>query len=199
MKEQMEGNFYSAAYIAHAFLQPWLQKPTGPNSEGAKHIVFTSSLVAFLPLVGYSHYAPSKFALRALSDTLSQELLLYHPLRNIRTHTIFPGTIFSPGLDVENQTKPGITKKLEESDGGQTPEEAAASSLKGLERGEELITSGILGVALKAGMLGSSRRNGWGIVDTVMGWAVMIVIVIVRRNMDGTVRKWGAERLGKKS
>ncbi|KAK3168844.1 hypothetical protein OEA41_005292 [Lepraria neglecta] len=197
IKEQIETNYYSSAYMAHAFLQPWLQNPSGSKSQEAKHIVFTSSLVAFLPLVGYSLYTPSKVALRALSDTLSQELLLYHPLCNIRTHTIFPGTIFSPGLEIENQSKPAITKKLEESDGGQTCEEVAASSIKGLEKGEEMISSGIMGVALKAGMLGSSRRNGWGIVDTVVGWIVMIVLVVVRRDMDGTVRKWGKERLGK--
>ena len=117
----------------------------------------------------------------------------------MRVHTVFPGTIFSPGLETENLTKPAITKKLEESDGGQTPEEVAASSIKGLERGEELITSGAIGLALKAGMLGASKRNGWGIVDTIMGWIVLIVLVIVRRDMDGTVRKWGKERLGKDS
>ena len=115
----------------------------------------------------------------------------------MRVHTIFPGTIYSPGLETENLTKPGITKKLEESDGGQTPEEVAASSIKGLERGEEMITSGLMALALKAGMLGSSKRNGWGIVDTLMGWVVLIVLVIVRKDMDGTVKQWGKERLGK--
>ncbi len=199
IKEQIEGNYYSAAYMAHAFLQPWLQNPTAPKTKEAKHIVFTSSIATFMPIVGYSPYSPSKFAIRALSDSLSQELLLYQSICDMRVHTVFPGTIFSPGLETENLTKPAITKKLEESDGGQTPEEVAASSIKGLERGEELITSGAIGLALKAGMLGSSKRNGWGIVDTVMGWIVLIVLVIVRRDMDGTVRKWGKERLGKDS
>ena len=196
IKEQIEGNYYSAAYMVHAFLQPWLQNPTAPKTKEPKHIVFTSSIAAFIPMVGYSPYSPSKFAIRALSDSLSQELLLYQAICDMRVHTVFPGTIYSPGLETENLTKPAITKKLEESDGGQTPEEVAASSIKGLERGEELITSGAIGLALKAGMLGSSKRNGWGIVDTVMGWIVLIVLVIVRRDMDGTVRKWGKERLG---
>ena len=197
IKEQIEGNYYSAAYMAHAFLQPWLQNPTVPKTKEPKHIVFTSSIAALISIVGYSPYSPAKFAIRALSDTLSQELLLYQPICDMRVHTVFPGTIYSPGLETENLTKPGITKKLEESDGGQTPEEVAASSIKGLERGDELITSGAMGLALKAGMLGSSKRNGWGIVDTVMGWIVLIVLVIVRRDMDGTVKKWGKERLGK--
>ena len=104
---------------------------------------------------------------------------------------MFPGTIFTEGFDKENLIKPAITKKLEESDGGQTPEQVAAASVKGLERGEELITTnGILGIAMKSGMLGGSRRNGWGIVDTLVGWLVMIIMVFVRRDMDGKVKTW---------
>lgn len=149
--------------------------------------------------MGYSPYAPTKVALRALSDSLRQELQLYRPLCRVETHTIFPGTIFSPGLDVENETKPGITKKLEESDDGQTPEELASTCVRSLEHGDEMVTSGLLAKAMKAGSLGNSSRNGWAIVDTLLAWVVAIVIVLVRRDMDGTVRKWGAERLGKKT
>ena len=148
--------------------------------------------------MGYSPYTPAKQALRGLSDSLRQELQLYHPLCNIKTHTIFPGTIFSPGYEIENQTKPAITKKLEENDGGQTPEEAAATSVNALESGDEMITSGFLAKVAKAGSLGNSGRNGWGIIDTILAWVVAVVIVIVRRDMDGTVRKWGKERLGRK-
>lgn len=130
---------------------------------------------------------------------MSQELLLYAPITPIRTHTIFPATILSEGFDKENLIKPPITKKLEESDDGQTPEQVAAASVRGLERGEELITTnGILGVALKSGMLGGSKRNGWGIVDTIMGWLIMIIMVFVRRDFDGKVKTWGKERLGKR-
>lgn len=201
LKEQMESNYFSSAYVAHAAVQSWVNhfRSSPEPKQPAKHIIFTSSVLAFLPLVGYGPYTPPKIALRALSDTLSQELLLYAPLAPIRTHTVFPGTIFSEGYEKENLIKPAITKKLEESDGGQTPEQVAAASVKGLERGEELITTnGILGVAMKSGVLGGSRRNGCGIVDTVMGWLVMIVMVFVRRDMDGKVKTWGKERLGKR-
>lgn len=72
------------------------------------------------------------------------------------------------------------------------------ASVKGLERGEELITtSGLTGYGMKVGMLGSSKRNGWVVLDTIAGWVVHVVMVAVRRDMDGTVRKWGQERLGK--
>ena len=38
---------------------------------------------------------------------------------------------------------------------------------------------------------------GGGIVDTVVGWLVMIIMVFVRRDLDGKVKSWGKERLGK--
>ena len=200
LKEQMETNYFSSAYVAHAALQLWVNhfRSAPQPDQPVKHIVFTSSIVAFLPFTGYSPYAPPKVALRALSDTLSQESLLYASIVPIRTHAIFPATILSEGLEKENLIKPAVTKKLEEVDDGQTPEQVAAASVKGLERGEELITTnGVLGVARKSGMLGGSRRIGWGVVDTVMGWLVMIVLVLVRRDLDGKVKVWGKERLGK--
>ena len=200
LKDQMESNYLSSAYVAHAAVQSWINhfRYSPEPAQAAKHIVFTSSVLAFLPLTGYGPYTPAKVALRALSDTLSQELLLYAPLAPIRTHTVFPGTIFSEGYEKENLIKPAVTKKLEEADGGQTPEKVAAASVRGLEQGEELITTnGILGVAMKSGMLGGSRRNGWGIVDTVMSWLITIVMVVVRRDLDGKVKAWGNERLVK--
>ena len=200
LKEQMGSNYFSSAYVAHAAVKSWVNhfRPSPQPNQSAKHIIFTSSVLAFFPLTGYSPYSPSKIALRTLSDTLSQELLLYAPIIPMRVHTIFPGTTFTEGLEKENLIKPAITMKLEEADGGQTAEQVAAASVKGLERGEELITTnGILGVAMKAGMLGSSTRNGWGVVDTVVGWLVMIIIVFLRKHFDGMVRSWGKERLVK--
>lgn len=196
LKTQMDINYLSSAYIAHAVVRAWLQHPTipapGTKKPEAKQIVFTSSLASFLYLAGYCHYSPSKVALRALADTLSQECLLYEQHTPIRTHTIFPGTIQSPGLIEENKTKHPITKTMEEGEEGQTPEEVAAKSLKGLERGDEMITtSGITGMAMKAGMLGGAKRSGWGVVDTLLSWAVTIVLVFVRREHDGMVRNWG--------
>lgn len=109
----------------------------------------------------------------------------------MRIHTVYPGTIFTAGLESENLIKPRITKSLEESDGGQSPEDVAAASLKGLERGDESVMTAWLGMAMWAASLGASKRNGWGIVDTIMSWIVSVVMVVVRRDMDGKVREWG--------
>ena len=205
----MDSNYFSSAYIAHAALRTWLKPTPSPSSPSdtksspqtsrtsgetePRHLIFTSTIAAFYPIIGYSPYSPSKSALRTLSDNLSQELHLYDSSSppSVKVHTIFPGTIFSPGLEEENKTKPGITKKLEEDDGGQSPDEVAEKSVRGLERGEELVTTGLLGRAMKVGALGASRRNGWGIVDTIFSWVVSIVMLFVRPDMDGKVKQWG--------
>lgn len=189
----MDSNYFSSAYVAHAALRGWLSPSASPSkATETKHLIFTSSVVAFYPLAGYSPYTPSKSALRALSDTLSQELQLYSKGEAVKVHTIFPATIFTAMYEVENLTKPAVTKKLEESDGGQTPDEVATASVKGLERGEELVTTnGLLGYVMKVGMLGASKRNGWGVVDTITSWIMSIVYIFVRWDMDRTVRKWG--------
>ncbi|MCJ1267539.1 translational activator of GCN4 [Lobaria immixta] len=173
----MDSNYFSAATMAHAVLRSWLvpspSTPSAPSSPASNqrvnHIIFTSSVVAFYPLAGYGPYSPSKSALRALSDTLSQGLQLYpsppHPV--VKTHTLFPATIFSPLLAVENAIKPAVTKILEEGDGGQTPEEAARRCIAALERGEELVTTSWLGVNLRtqkrlaASVVGCGKRKIW--------------------------------------
>lgn len=206
----MEGNYFSAAYTAHAAIRAWLASSSvdpehvRPDAElpEAKHIIFTSSLVAFLPLVGYAPYTPTKTALRALSDTLSQEFLLYAHHTPMRSHVVFPGTIYTASYDRENLTKPAITKKLEEADGGQTADEVARKTIEGLEAGEELVvTSGLLGMAMRSGMLGSSIRGGWlmGTVNTLLGWICSIVLVYVRRDMDSTVKTWWKDGSGVKT
>ena len=62
-----------------------------------------------------------------LAETLQSEFILY----GIDVHICFPGTIFTSGYEHENQTKPKVTLKIEETDGGFPPEGVAAGLLKG--------------------------------------------------------------------
>jgi 3-dehydrosphinganine reductase len=210
LKAQMDANYFTSAFMAHAILKSWL-KPVAtsksvPEREAvpARHLIFTSSVVAFYSLAGYGAYAPGKASQRSLSDTLSQELGLYNGSRRSRTakecpeadvkvHTIFPATIFSPGLEEENKTKPDITKKLEEDDGGQTPEDIAKSTIKSLEKGEYLITTTFLGNLMRACSWGGSPRNNWAL-DILSGGLVGIVWRFVQPDLDGKVSKWGRDK-----
>ena len=71
-------------------------------------------------------HAALELAARGLADTLSQEVLLYP--QDVRVHIVFPGTILSPGFEVEERTKPAITKQLEAADPKQTPDEVARAA-----------------------------------------------------------------------
>lgn len=90
-------------------------------------IVMVSSILGLFGLVGYSQYAPMKYAIRGLAESLRSELILY----GISVHAYFPATILSPGLEEENKTKPKITLDVEGTDEGLTPAQCAKGLLKG--------------------------------------------------------------------
>lgn len=186
MRQQMDVNFWTCVDMAQAVLAAWLAPSAGKGAE--RHLIFTSSVVAFYPVAGYAPYAPSKAAIKSLSDTLAQEVLLYGD--EVKIHTVFPGTISSPGLDRENETKPAITHILEESDPVQTPEVVAAQAIAGLEKGEYLVTVGWLGAAMRACAWGGSARNNW-VLDTIMTWITSIAWGFIGRDLDGKVRAYG--------
>ncbi|PIL32209.1 hypothetical protein GSI_05454 [Ganoderma sinense ZZ0214-1] len=145
-------------------------------------IIFVSSVLGFMGIVGYSNYTPGKFAIRGLAETLHSELMLY----GIDVHISFPATIFTPSYVEENKIKPKITLKIEETDGGKSPEEIAASILKGIEKGNFHITSDILGDIFRGSTAGSSPRNNY-LVDLVYGLIGYIGFPIWRKSVDSMV------------
>jgi 3-dehydrosphinganine reductase len=90
-------------------------------------IVLTSSVVGFFAIPGYSAYAAAKHAIRGLAESLRIEFLLY----NINVHCYFPATIYSPGFEEEQKSKPELTKILEGADEGLTPEACALRLVNG--------------------------------------------------------------------
>ena len=63
-----------------------------------------------------------------LAETLRQELLLY----SIDVQIYLPVTMYTPGYEEENKTKPELTRKIEESDDGLTAEKAAEGLYEGI-------------------------------------------------------------------
>lgn len=119
-------------------------------------IVLVSSVLGFMGLVGYSEYSPMKFAIRGLAECLRSEL----QAKGISVHTYFPATIYSPGLEQENKTKPDITKAIEGADEGLTPEQCAVALLNGIERNQFFITDGLVGNLLRVSSHGCAPGNG---------------------------------------
>ena len=184
----MTGNYLSSMYTAHAALKAMLKDPSG---HVRRKIVFTSSITAFLNLSGYSAYTPTKTAIRALAETLRQECLMY----DIDVHCVFPATIYSPGFENEQKLKPEITKILEEGDKGQTPEEVAAAAMHGLDRGQAMINTEILGSLFRCNMKGASPKNGP--LDLVYGFVASIAMPFVLLDFEKKVKKYGAAQKAK--
>ena len=205
-RAQMDLNYWASAYLAQATLKSWLKpSPTQKDDSTAKtakprHFIMTSSVAAFAGIAGYAPYAPAKSALRSLADALRSELNLYNGYRSsnpskgppaeIKVHCVFPGTITSPGLEQENKTKHAVTLLLEEGDAVQSEDEVAAGAVKGLEKGGFLVTTQLVGSAMRASMLGGSPRNN-AIVDTLFGWATYVAWLFIGPDMEGKVLEYG--------
>lgn len=203
LQHMMDSNYFTCAFMAHAVLRTWLRSSERPNTEFStpslpRHLIFTASFLSFYTFAGYAPYSPTKAALRSLSDSLSQEMNLYaavcpSSIPRVRLHTVFPATIFTESYEAENRIKTDLTKMLEEGDEGQTANETAKSSIAGLERGEELVTTTFLTRLVMTGVLGGSIRGGLlkGVLDTLLSWVMVVAMVFVRKDMDAKVRKWG--------
>ncbi|TGJ81183.1 hypothetical protein E0Z10_g7584 [Xylaria hypoxylon] len=213
---QMNNNYFTSLYMAHAILRCWLKSSrekevavltTSQDKPGAqstrrtppRHLIFTASFLAFYSFAGYAAYSPSKAALRSLSDSLSQEMNLYaaaHPKEpRVRVHTIFPAGILTESFEAENRIKSDLTKLLEEGDEPQTADAIASKSIKGLESGLELVTTDILTTLVKRSMLGGSVRGGFlrALGDWFLAGLMGIIMVFVRWDHDKKVRRWGSQ------
>lgn len=205
----MDTIYWTAAYTAHATLRKWLVPvPPGQNSandtpSSRRHLIFTCSTLAFVPVAGYAPYSPAKAAIRSLSDTLCQEIEMYNgarrnqknaaPAADVKIHTVFPMGILSPGFENEEKLKPELTKLLEEADKPQKPEEVARIAIKALERGEYLITTMFVGHMMKGTALGPSPRNSL-ILDTLLSWASSLVFLHVIPDLSKKAWNWGKTR-----
>ncbi|KAI9924800.1 3-dehydrosphinganine reductase [Aspergillus wentii] len=203
LKDQMDTVYWTAANTAHATLRKWLVpvRPSQQTPTPRRHLIFTCSTLAFVPIAGYGPYSPAKAAIRSLSDTLSQEVEMYNgsrisktrheaPAADVKIHTVFPMGILSPGFDNEQKMKPELTKKLEEADKPQSPNEVAKISIKALERGDYLITTMFVGHVMKGTALGPSPRNSM-VLDTLTSWFSNLVFLHIIPDLRKTARNWG--------
>ncbi|OTA92490.1 hypothetical protein M434DRAFT_396372 [Hypoxylon sp. CO27-5] len=207
---QMKNNYFTSLYIAHAVLTHWLKTPTTPKESStppapkpttppppARHLIFTSSFLAFFSFTGYSPYSPAKAALRSLSDSLSQEMNLYaaaNPSQPaVRVHTVFPAGIQGESFDAENLIKADVTKLLEEGDEPQAPEVLAQNAIRALEGGQEIITTDFTTGLVRRSVLGGSIRGGfWRAVgDWLIACWMALIMIFVRSDMDKKTRDWG--------
>ncbi|KAJ1912018.1 3-dehydrosphinganine reductase [Mycoemilia scoparia] len=176
-ERNMNINYLGSVYTAHESAR--LMAENGVHGS----ITFVSSVLGFFGLVGYSQYVPTKYAIRGLADSLRNELKAY----GINVHCYFPATILTPGYDEENKTKPNITKEIEGTDEGQTPEVCAQKMLDGLDRGEYFIASDPLGWIFRSSCSGLAPGNNI-ISDTILSLVGWVALPIWRTYADYLVK-----------
>jgi 3-dehydrosphinganine reductase len=212
MKQQMDINYWAAAYLAHKTLKAWLYPSTpyphqasekGGKSEAPRHLIFTSSALAFVNVAGYAAYGPAKAAMRGLCDVLRSEILLYNGARrsskstgqapapfDITIQCVFPGSIQSPGFEQENKTKHPVTHLLESTDPVQSEAECATACIQGLEAGNYLTATNWLCKLMRLSALAGSPRNNW-VVDVCGQWVASIAWIFVLPDLESKVWGWG--------
>ncbi len=98
-------------------------------------ITFTSSVVGYMGVFGYSSYAGAKFALVGFAETLRQEL--NH--RKIQVSLLCPPDTETPGYAEENRTKPAETQALSAGAKLMSAEAVAAKFVSAIGRGKFII------------------------------------------------------------
>jgi NAD(P)-dependent dehydrogenase (short-subunit alcohol dehydrogenase family) len=108
------------------------------REQGGGVIVNTASLAGLIGVFGYTDYCAAKFALIGFSEALRSELAP----RGIRVCVLCPPDTETPGLALENATKPPETRAVSETASLLTADQVAQSLLSGLSRRHFLIVPG---------------------------------------------------------
>jgi 3-dehydrosphinganine reductase len=157
-RAQMEVDYFGTLHTVRAVVPTMTARRRG-------HLVLVSSTAALVGVFGYSAYAPAKYAVRGLAETLRPELA---PV-GITVACAYPPDTRTPGFDAENELKPPETAKISESIKPRDADTVALALVRGIEKDRLVITADFQTAALAraAGLLGP----------------------YVRRTMDTTIRK----------
>jgi short-subunit dehydrogenase len=133
MIDTMQSNFGSTWNVVHT-LVPHMK------AKGGK-IVNTSSIGGFVGIFGYTDYSASKFAIVGFSESLRQELKKF----NIKVQVLCPPDTDTPGLELENRTKPKETRSISESAKLMSAKAVAAYTVKAMSGNTFMIIPGFDG------------------------------------------------------
>jgi 3-dehydrosphinganine reductase len=128
--EQMALNYFGTLFPIRAVVPSMVERGRG-------HLVLVSSTAALLGVYGYSAYAPAKFAVRGLAETLRSELKPH----GVVVSCAYPPDTDTPGLAAENATKPAATARISSAIKVRSPERVAKAIVRGIEHNRFVITA----------------------------------------------------------
>ncbi len=125
---QIETNYFGTLHLLRAVVPAM-------RAAGAGRLTLVASAAAFTGVVGYSAYGPSKFAVRALAETLFSELAPF----GIAVSVACPPDTDTPQLAYESTRRPEATRLIAQSGGMLSAEAVAASMIRQAEAGRFLL------------------------------------------------------------
>jgi 3-dehydrosphinganine reductase len=128
-RRQMEINHFGTLHLVKPVAEAM-------RAAGGGRITMISSAAAFAGIAGYSGYVASKFAVRALGETLQVELAGH----GISVGVAFPPDTDTPQYHAEQATKPEITKAISAGGGVLSAEAVARAIVRHAESGRFLLT-----------------------------------------------------------
>lgn len=160
-RAQMDLDYFGTLHCVRAVVGPMLERRSGT-------IVGVSSAAGLIGVFGYSAYAPAKYAVRGLMDTLRAELRPH----GIHVACAYPPDTDTPGFARENETKPPETVAVSGSIKLKPPAKVAAKIVRGIEKDHADIT---------ADPQTSLLLRGGGVLSPVIG---RVMAGLVRRARD---------------
>ena len=157
-------NYLTALYLSHQVAR----------NIPSCHLILFSSVTAFFPFIGYSQYAPLKVSLKALAG------ILRHELPQARVSCVFPGNFQSEGFELEEVSKPDITRSIEGPSYPISCEECCDKIVWWLEMGYDDITTDFIGWFLMSLDMGLNKHNNnsflW-FLQVIVGALTNVIIV----------------------
>jgi len=138
-KNNMNTNYYGQLIPTLIMLPHLMESKNG-------YITFTSSIMGFMAIMGYTTYVPSKYPIFGLAEVLRHELLPY----NIKVSVLFPVDTDTPGLAEENKLKPEECKIISETGTLMSAEEVADKFINDILEGKFEILPGEAAIQLKS-------------------------------------------------
>lgn len=180
-RAQMEGNYFSHVYPAHAMFKRMARRRAG-------HIVFLSSIAGQTGVFGQSAYCPTKFAIRGLAEALYFEGKPF----GINITLVFPPDTDTPGLKQERIHMPPETLEISKTGGLFSAEKVAHLIADGVMRNRFRVCVGFIGSVV--GILTAGLTPGFSFVDIFMAPILRLVVPFIIWDQNKVIRKGHAVR-----
>jgi 3-dehydrosphinganine reductase len=149
-RDQMEVDYFGTLHAIRAVVPSMIERKRG-------HLVTIASTAGLIGVFGYSAYAPAKFAVRGLTETLRPELAPY----GIVVACAYPPDTRTPGFDAEHALKPPETERISAAIKPREVGAVAQAIVTGIEKDRLVITADVQTAALAraGGLLGPYVRH----------------------------------------